>query len=130
MEVSKQRDDRSGDSESLKDNPFGALAGLKGTLPDTPPPAPLKPIAEIVRPKADAPFHIQRTRKGGMPLSLEKRPGGKVATLIGNVQGDADALLVLLKKKCGAGGVVRENAVEIQGDHRSRIEVILREYLV
>ena len=128
--MAKPRDDRSGDGDTLKDNPFGALAGLKGALPDTaPPPAAVKPVAEIVRPKADAPFHIQRTRKGGMPLSLEKRPGGKVATLIGNVQGDAEALLALLKKKCGAGGVVRENAVEIQGDHRSRIEVILREHL-
>ncbi len=128
--MAKQREDCGGDGQSLKDNPFGALAGLKGTLPDSPPPVPPKPVAEIVKPKADAPFHIQRTRKGGMPLSLEKRPGGKVATLIGNVHGDADALLALLKKKCGAGGVVRENAVEIQGDHRSRIEVILREYLV
>lgn len=129
--MSKEKLDKAGDLQALTDNPFGALAGLKGALPDTPPPAaPSKPVAEIVKPKSDAPFHIQRTRKGGMPLSLEKRPGGKVATLIGNVQGDADALLALLKKKCGAGGVVRENAVEVQGDHRSRIEVILREYLV
>lgn len=128
--MSKTKLDKAGDLQSLTNNPFGALAGMKGALPDSPAPAPAKPVAEIVKPKADAPFHIQRTRKGGMPLSLEKRPGGKVATLIGNVHGDADALLALLKKKCGAGGVVRENAVEIQGDHRSRIEVILREYLV
>ena len=122
--------DKSGDGQPLSNNPFGALAGMKGALPDAPPPAPAKTVAEIVRPKADAPFHVGRTRKGGMPLSIEKRPGGKVATLIGNVQGNADALLSLLKKRCGAGGVVREGAVEIQGDHRSRIEVILREYLV
>ncbi|MCC6797057.1 MAG: translation initiation factor [Candidatus Hydrogenedentes bacterium] len=129
--MTKNKLDKAGDLQGLTDNPFGALAGLKGALPDTAPsPAPAKPVVEIVRPKADVPFHIQRTRKGGMPISLEKRPGGKVATLIGNVQGDADALLALLKKKCGAGGVVRENAVEIQGDHRNRIEVILREYLV
>lgn len=129
--MAKQKEDRAGDRQPLTGNPFGALAGLKDGLPDAPPPAaPTTPVAEIVRPKADAPFHIQRTRKGGMPLSLEKRPGGKVATLIGNVHGDAEALLSLLKKRCGAGGVVREGAVEIQGDHRSRIEVILREYLV
>ncbi|NUM56332.1 MAG: translation initiation factor [Candidatus Hydrogenedentes bacterium] len=128
--MNNSRVDKSGDGESLANNPFAALAGLKGALPDAPAPRPDKQVAEIVRPKANVPFHIQRTRKGGMPLSLEKRPGGKVATLIGNVQGDADALLTLLKKKCGAGGVVRDGAVEIQGDHRSRIEVILREYLV
>lgn len=129
--MASERLDKSGDGQSLTDNPFGALAGLKAALPDAAPPsAQVKQVAEIVKPKADAPFHIQRTRKGGMPLSLEKRPGGKVATLIGNVQGDAEALLAMLKKKCGAGGVVREGTVEIQGDHRSRIEVILREYLV
>jgi translation initiation factor 1 len=128
--MSKARDDKSGDGESLVNNPFGALAGLKGDLPDAPVAVAPKAVAEIVKPKANAPFHIQRTRKGGMPLSIEKRPGGKVATLIGNVQGDADALLAILKKKCGAGGVVRDGAVEIQGDHRNRIEIILREYLV
>jgi translation initiation factor 1 (eIF-1/SUI1) len=129
--MSKSKEDKSGDGQTLTDNPFGVLAGLKNDLPETAPPlAQAKPVAEIVRPKAGAPFFIQRTRKGGMPLSLERRPGGKVATLIGNVQGDAEALLAMLKKRCGAGGVVREGAVEIQGDHRGRIEVILREYLV
>ena len=107
--MSKSKENKSGDGKSLTDNPFGVLAGLKGDLPETAPPlAQAKPAAEIVRPKADAPFFIQRTRKGGMPLSLERRPGGKVATLIGNVQGDAEALLTMLKKRCGAGGVVRE----------------------
>ena len=127
--MSKSNVDKSGDGQTLTDNPFGALAGMKGGLPDAPPPAPAKPVAEIVRPKADAPFFIQRTRKGFMPLSLERRPGGKVATLIGNVQGDAEVVLAMLKKRCGAGGVGRDGAVEIQGDHRGRIEVILREYL-
>ena len=128
--MTKHTQDKSGDGQPLADNPFGALAGMKGELPSAPPPQPDKPVAEIVRPKADAPFHIRRTRKGGMPLSLEKRPGGKVATLIGNVHGDADALLAMLKKRCGAGGVLREGAVEIQGDHRNRIEALLRDYLV
>ena len=126
--MSESKIDKAGDGRSLTDNPFGVLAGRKGELPDSaPPPAPAKPVAEIVRPKAGAPFFIQRTRKGGMPLSLERRPGGKVATLVGNVQGDAEALLAMLKKRCGAGGVVRDGAVEIQGDHRNRIEDILRE---
>ena len=128
--MTKHKDDKSGDGQTLLDNPFGALAEMKGELPNAPAAPPEKPVAEIVRPKADAPFHIRRTRKGGMPLSLEKRQGGKVATLIGNVQGDADALLAMLKKRCGAGGVVREGAVEIQGDHRNRIEAMLRDYLV
>ena len=128
--MSKKDETKAGDGKSLTDNPFGALAVLKGGLPETAPEVRKQPVAEIVRPKANAPFSIQRTRKGGMPLSLEKRPGNKVATVVGNVQGDAEALLSLLKKKCGAGGVVRDGAVEIQGDHRNRIEVLLREHLV
>lgn len=120
-------DEKAGDGQPLTVNPFSALEKLKAALPETAPEPP-KPAAEIVRRKA-APFSVQRTRKGGMPLSLERRPGGKVATIIGNVRGDAHELLSLLKKKCGAGGVVREDAVEIQGDHRSRIETLLREYL-
>lgn len=128
--MSTPKVDKAGDRQPLTDNPFAALAGMKSDLPQAAPMPPMQPVAEIVKPRLDAPFYIQRTRKGGMPLSLERRPGGKVATIIGNVQGDAEALLALLKKRCGAGGVVREAAVEIQGDHRSRIEVILREYLV
>ena len=127
--MARNEDNKAGDGQLLTNNPFGALAGLKGALPEAAP-EPVKPVAEIVRPKAKAPYSIARTRKGGMPLALEKRPGGKVATIVSNVQGDADALLTLLKKKCGAGGVVREGAIEIQGDHRNRIEIILREFLV
>ena len=71
-------------------------------------------------------FTVERTRKGGYPISLEKRPSGKVVTIIRNVSGDAEGLLKLLKKKCGAGGCLADNAIEIQGDHRERIEAILR----
>jgi translation initiation factor 1 len=32
-----------------------------------------------------------------------------------------------LKRLCGAGGTVREGAIEIQGDHRERIAARLRD---
>jgi translation initiation factor 1 (eIF-1/SUI1) len=47
--------------------------------------------------------------------------------VIRNVDGDAEALLSVLKKRCGAGGVVREGAVEVQGDHRTKVEAFLAE---
>jgi translation initiation factor 1 len=60
-----------------------------------------------------------------LPVFLEKRPGGKSVTVIRNLSGDLDGLLRLLKRQIGAGGVVREGAIEIQGDHRARVEAFL-----
>jgi translation initiation factor 1 len=37
-----------------------------------------------------------------------------------------DAFAAELRKFCGAGGTVREGAVEVQGDHRERIAGRLR----
>ena len=74
-----------------------------------------------------AEFRVGKTRKGGWPVSLEKRPAGKVVTVIRNVTGDAERLLSVLKKRCGAGGVVREGSVEVQGDHRTKVEAFFTE---
>ena len=109
--------------EPLKESPFAVLQGL--TVP-----AAQNNSAEVsaqdAKSTCDSPYRVGRTRKGGLPITLEKRPGGKVVTVIGNVEGDADILLSLLKKRCGAGGAVRGDKVEVQGDHRVAVEVLLR----
>ncbi len=46
---------------------------------------------------------------------------GKGVTIISGVPLDSSGLQALaqeLKKKCGSGGTVKENRIEIQGDHR------------
>lgn len=46
---------------------------------------------------------------------------GKGVTVISGLPVDAKGLQKLakqLKRKCGAGGTVRENVIEIQGEHR------------
>ncbi|HOE66331.1 MAG TPA: translation initiation factor [Candidatus Hydrogenedentes bacterium] len=117
----KRRIDTNPDRQPLSANPFASLEGLaKEGLPQGEEPA---------APKACAPYAVARTRKGGMPVSLENRPGGKVVTVVGNVSGDAAALLKLLKHRCGAGGAVRGEVIEIQGDHRDRITTLLRDAL-
>ena len=50
--------------------------------------------------------------------------GGKIVTVVRGMPGPETALETLaaeLKRLCGAGGTVKDGAVEIQGDHRERI---------
>ncbi len=50
--------------------------------------------------------------------------GGKAVSVITGLPLPAPALEELatrLKRLCGAGGAVREGAIEIQGDHRDRL---------
>ncbi|MDY0039412.1 MAG: translation initiation factor Sui1 [Desulforhabdus sp.] len=62
--------------------------------------------------RVDGVVRIERETKGRK---------GKGVTIVTGIPLDQDALLRLakeLKKKCGAGGTVKEGAIEIQGDHR------------
>ena len=66
-------------------------------------------------PKGDGIVRVGRQTKGRK---------GKGVTTISGVPLDADGLASLakeLKKQCGSGGTVRENVIEIQGDHREKI---------
>ena len=122
--MSKKRSDLSGDGGRLADNPFSGLANrFAGPSPmpfrvEAPP----QPDANTLEP----PYTVAMTRKGGLPIFIEKRAKGKTVTVVRNVGGNAEALLKVLKKRCGAGGVVREGDVEVQGDHRLAIEEFLR----
>jgi translation initiation factor 1 len=63
-------------------------------------------------------------------LNLEKRSKGKLATVVRglNVDGnDLSGLLSRLKSQCGAGGAIRKDCLEVQGDHVQRITDALRE---
>jgi translation initiation factor 1 len=52
---------------------------------------------------------------------------GKVVTVIHGLPAkDLDERASDLKRLCGAGGAVKEGALEIQGDHRERIADHLR----
>ena len=41
---------------------------------------------------------------------------------------DHTELFTHLKNSCGAGGAIKENTIEIQGDHAERLEQLLTEY--
>jgi translation initiation factor 1 len=53
---------------------------------------------------------------------------GKIVTIITGFQTQPETLTKLLKQlktQCGSGGTVKENTLEIQGDHRQKILQIL-----
>ena len=53
--------------------------------------------------------------------------GGKVVTVIRGLPApELEARASDLKRLCGAGGAVKDGAVEIQGDHREKIAERLR----
>lgn len=79
-------------------------------------PAPGRPT-----PPADGIVRIMRDRRGR---------GGKTATTITGLPGteeELDALLKMLKQHCGAGGGRDGRTIEIQGDHRERLQLKLEE---
>lgn len=64
--------------------------------------------------------HLHREKKGR---------GGKAVTVIRNLQlsqADCKALCKKIKQKCGCGGSVKENQIEIQGDRRPQVAEILQ----
>jgi translation initiation factor 1 len=61
--------------------------------------------------------YIERDRKGRK---------GKVVTVISGLKGDLKTLQKELQKQCGAGGSVKNNTIEVQGDHRDKIAAILQ----
>ncbi|MFM8841075.1 MAG: translation initiation factor [bacterium] len=57
-------------------------------------------------------------------IRLDKKSrGGKMVTVLSGFQSnpkELDTLCQTFKKLCGTGGTVRDNLIEIQGDHRKK----------
>ena len=84
-----------------------------------------EPKREAKAPPAPPPqqqtLYVERDRKGRK---------GKTVTVITGLQAapaEKEKLLKRLKGLCGAGGTLKEGALEIQGDHRDRLIATLRE---
>lgn len=64
----------------------------------------------------------------GIRLRLDRRASGRVVTVVTGLAGapaEVAALARALKAACGAGGTVKDGALELQGDHRERVEAAL-----
>jgi translation initiation factor 1 len=83
------------------------------------PALPANPAAPIPTRQLDTPVRVGIERKGR---------GGKTVSIITGVMSPPkgkEALLKLLKNKLGTGGALKEDALEIQGDHRDSIVTLL-----
>ncbi len=124
--VSTKRRLVSVETERLRSYPFAALAGHEPEVdPTTRDHTETAPSSSKVH---ESPvYEIARTRKGGYPVFVEKRAKGKTVTVVRNVTGDLASLAKTLKTHCGAGGVARDDSVEIQGNHKDKIIALLEE---
>ena len=64
----------------------------------------------------------------GIRIRLDRRASDRVVTVVTGLPGSADAVGALcrtLKAACGAGGTVKDGALELQGDHRDKVEATL-----
>lgn len=94
----------------------GTDAGRVAGKHPRPAPARSQTSAPRREPPADGVVRIQREKKGR---------GGKTVTVVTGLPGTPtalDALLKDLKQFCGAGGARDGSTIEIQGDHRARVE--------
>jgi translation initiation factor 1 len=95
-----------------------------------PRPADARPARDAAPPPARSRAPSSPTGDGIVRIFRERGGrGGKTVTVIRGLpeRGAAlDARATELKRLCGAGGTVRDGAVEIQGDHRERVAEQLR----
>jgi translation initiation factor 1 len=66
--------------------------------------------------------------KEGIRLRLERRASDRMATFVTGLPGTADAVAALakeLKSRCSTGGTFKNGVLELQGDHRAKVEQLL-----
>ena len=67
--------------------------------------------------------------KSGQKIKVDtvKRKFGKITTLVTGITGDVDIkeMAKTLKTELACGGTVKNNVIELQGDHRKRIKPLL-----
>ena len=62
-------------------------------------------------------------------LSTDRRRYGKIVTKVEGLEDsaiDINQLAKLLKNKCAAGGTVKGRIIELQGDHKKKAALVLK----
>ena len=109
-----------GGGQSLGQNPFGALSGAG--LPVAPQSVLQQAAKKEVHAKNRGRVDIKRTTAGR---------GGKTVTIVTGFTGiglpEKESLAKKMRNACGCGGTVKDGDIEIQGDQREKIALILTE---
>lgn len=74
------------------------------------------------------PKKLTAPQKQTARVTVEKRKKGKLITAVHGLsaeKNDLTALLGKLKSACGAGGTVKDDLLEVQGDHLDRVRDLL-----
>jgi translation initiation factor 1 len=75
------------------------------------------------RPGAAAPVAAGKIR-----IRLDRRASNRLVTVITGLPGSEAEIAALarsLKLACGTGGTLKDGALELQGDHRDKVESVL-----
>ena len=81
-----------------------------------------------IAPSPEAESPAPAAGKGGIRIRLDRRASGRLVTVVSGVPGGPAAVAALgrdLRAACGAGGTARADTVELQGDHRDKVEAAL-----
>jgi translation initiation factor 1 len=74
-----------------------------------------------------APTEARDERSPGIRLRLDRRASARLVTVVSGLPAaDAPALARELRAACGTGGTLKDGVLELQGDHRGRVEDALR----
>ena len=65
---------------------------------------------------------------GKIRIRLDRRASSRVVTVVTGLPGSQAEIAALarsLKLACGTGGTLKDGALELQGDHRDKVESVL-----
>jgi translation initiation factor 1 len=83
------------------------------------------PVEPAHEPKATA---AADAAAKGIRIRLDRRASGRVVTVVTGLPGPAAEIEALgreLRAACGTGGTTRAQTIELQGDHRDKVEAAL-----
>jgi translation initiation factor 1 len=119
--ASSKSNRKSSQSQSSSDSPKGDATGNRVVYQEfgsgSKPAATERAVQELPPNQQD--LRVQASRKGRK---------GKTVTVISGFQATPETLTKLLKQlktQCGSGGAVKDNTLEIQGDHTQKLVPLL-----